>query len=81
MKPKQYQIGIDTFDRMEANCSLQEKLAFAKGNIDKYTWRKKGQDKADFEKIINYAQWAIKQLDNEVKQNRTSTYSQGNENT
>jgi len=65
MKPEQYQIGIDTFERLEANFTLEERLAFAKGNIDKYNFRKKRQDKQDFEKIINYAQWAIKQLENE----------------
>jgi len=64
IKPKQYQIGIDTFERMEKNCTLEERLAFVRGNIDKYIWRKKGQDKQDFEKIINYAKWALKQLEN-----------------
>lgn len=64
-KPQHYSKGIDTFKRMEENCTLEERLAFAKGNIDKYTWRTKGQDKEDFEKIISYAKWAIKQLENE----------------
>ena len=64
-KPIQYQIGIDTFERMESNCTIEERLAFVRGNIDKYNWRKKGQDKQDFEKIINYANWALKQLENE----------------
>lgn len=64
-KPQHYAKGIDTFKRMEENCTLDERLAFAKGNIDKYTWREKGQDKEDFEKIISYAQWAIKQLTND----------------
>src|SRR5690606_20769180 len=50
-KPKQYAKGIDTFARMEANCTKEECLAFIKGNIDKYNWRLKGQDKEDFEKI------------------------------
>jgi hypothetical protein len=62
-KPEQYQIGIDTFERAEKNMTLDERLACARFNIDKYCWRKKGQDKQDFEKIINYAQWAIKQLE------------------
>jgi hypothetical protein len=61
-KPKQYQIGIDTFQRAEANLSKDEILAICKFNIDKYTWRKKNQDKQDFEKIIDYANWAIKNL-------------------
>jgi hypothetical protein len=62
-KPEQYQIGIDTFERAEKNMTLDERLACVRFNIDKYCWRKKGQDKQDFEKIINYAQWAIKQLE------------------
>ncbi len=65
-KPKHYSKGIDTFERMEKNCNLSERLAFVKGNIDKYNWRDKGQDREDFEKIINYAQWALKQIDNET---------------
>lgn len=64
-KPKQYQIGIDTFDRAEANMTNEERLACVRFNIDKYNWRKKDQDKEDFEKIIAYAKWALKQLENE----------------
>lgn len=62
-KPQHYSKGIDTFARMEANCTKEECLAFAKGNIDKYNWRTKGQDLEDFKKIIAYAQWAIKLLE------------------
>ena len=61
-KPSQYNIGIDTFERMEANCNTEEILAFCNGNIDKYNWRKKGSDLEDFKKIIDYASFAIKQL-------------------
>jgi hypothetical protein len=61
-KPKQYQIGIDTFERAEANLSKEEILAICKFNIDKYNWRKKDQDKEDFQKIIDYANWALKNL-------------------
>lgn len=61
-KPEHYSKGIDTFQRMEANCTKEECLTFAKGNIDKYNWRTKGQDLEDFKKIIAYAQWAIKLL-------------------
>lgn len=67
-KPQHYAKGIDTFSRMEANCTKEECLAFAKGNIDKYNFRTKGQDLEDYKKIISYAQWAIKLLENE-KQN------------
>lgn len=61
-KPAHYSKGIDTFARMEANCTKEECLAFAKGNIDKYNWRTKGQDLEDFDKIIAYAEWAKKML-------------------
>lgn len=61
-KPKQYQIGIDTFTRAESNLSKEEIIAICKFNIDKYNWRKKNQDKEDFKKIIDYANWAIKNL-------------------
>lgn len=57
-KPAHYSKGIDTFARMEANCTKEECLAFIKGNIDKYNWRDKGQDLEDFDKIISYAKWA-----------------------
>lgn len=62
-KPKQYQIGIDTFQRMRSNATKEETLGFIKGNIDKYLWRKKGQDKEDFKKIVDYAKWALEILD------------------
>ena len=61
-KPKHYTKGIDTFARMEANCTTEECLAFAKGNIDKYNFRTKGQDLEDYEKIVSYANWAISLL-------------------
>ena len=63
MKPKQYAKGIDTFERMEANCTLDQCLAFAKGNIDKYNWREKGQDLEDLNKIIAYAEWSKKLIE------------------
>jgi hypothetical protein len=63
-KPIQYQIGIDTFERSESNLSKQEIIAICKFNIDKYCWRKKDQDKEDFKKIIDYANWAIRLLNN-----------------
>lgn len=59
-KPIQYQIGIDTFERSESNLTKEEIIAICKFNIDKYCWRKKDQDKEDFKKIIDYANWAIK---------------------
>ena len=61
-KPKQYNIGIDTFKRCEANMTREEILVCCKFNIDKYNWRTKGQDKEDLEKIINYAKWALEQF-------------------
>ena len=64
-KPIQYQIGIDTFQRAEANMTKDELLACIKFNIDKYNWRKKGQDISDFKKIVDYANFAIKILEKE----------------
>jgi hypothetical protein len=61
-KPKQYEIGIDTFERAEANLSKEQILAICKFNIDKYNWRQKQQDKEDFKKIIDYANWALKNI-------------------
>lgn len=65
MKPKQYDIGIDTFTRAKANMSKEELLACCKFNIDKYCWRVKGQDKEDFEKIIAYSKFALEILNEE----------------
>jgi len=62
-KPKHYSKGIDTFKRMESNASREEIKGFIRGNIDKYNWRNKGQDREDFEKIIAYAQWAIELIE------------------
>ena len=62
-KPEQYQIGIDTFERSEANMTKEEILACCRFNIDKYNWRKKDQDLSDFKKIIDYANFAIKQIE------------------
>ena len=61
-KPKQYKIGIDTFERSEANMNLKEIMACIKFGIDKYNWRKKDQDKEDLIKIIAYAEWGLKQM-------------------
>ena len=62
IKPKQYQIGIDTFKRAEANMSVEERMSCVKFGIDKYNWRDKGQDLSDLIKIIAYAEWGIEQL-------------------
>lgn len=61
-RPKQYQRGIDTFERVEANMTPQEIIACCKFSIDKYNWREKGSDEQDFIKIIDYANFAIKQI-------------------
>ena len=62
-KPFQYNLGIDTFKRAESNLTKDEILAVCKFNIDKYCWRVKNQDLEDFKKIIDYANFAIKQLE------------------
>lgn len=63
-KPKQYQIGIDTFERMKANATLEEAMGFIRWNIDKYNTRKKGQDISDYIKIKDYCDQAIWWLKN-----------------
>jgi len=69
-KPKQYQVGIDTFKRAKANMNSGEIVAACKFNIDKYTWREKGQDVEDFKKIKDYCDLAIRTLQSEDKQNK-----------
>jgi|GEM_PF-3125122 len=63
-KPKQYKIGIDTFERMRANASLEEAMGFIRWNIDKYNTRKKDQDISDYGKIKDYCDEAIWWLKN-----------------
>lgn len=55
--------GIDTFKRLEANSTHEEIKGFIKGNIDKYNWRSKGQDRYDYIKIIRYAEFGLRMLD------------------
>jgi len=66
--PPQYDIGIDTFTRMRANATLVEAMGFIRWNIDKYNTRKKGQDKSDYKKIIDYCNEALWWLDNHEEQ-------------
>ena len=61
-KPEQYRKGIDTIKRSEANLTVDECIAVAKFQIDKYTWREKNQDIDDTYKIIFYAKWRLKLL-------------------
>lgn len=56
-------LKLDPFKIMEENCSREEIMGAIKLNILKYTLREKGQDKEDFEKIIAYAEWGLKQLE------------------
>ena len=63
-KPPQYSVGMDTIERCKQNLTPNEIVAICKFNIDKYTWRKKGQDESDMVKVKDYADlmlWAIKQ--------------------
>ena len=62
MKPSHYRKGIDTIKRAEANLTVDECIAVAKFNIDKYTWREKNQDEDDCHKIMFYTRWRIKLL-------------------
>lgn len=59
VKPKQYHIGIDTFQRMRANATYEEAMGFIRWNIDKYNTRVKGEEASDYNKIIAYANEAL----------------------
>ena len=65
-KPKQYQIGIDTFERAKANMTSDEIIACCKFSIDKYNWRVKDQDISDFQKIKDYCDLAIETLEKDI---------------
>jgi len=61
-KPKQYDIGIDSFERMKSNATKEEIIGACKLNIDKYVWRKKGTDEQDLKKAKDYIDlwmWAL----------------------
>jgi hypothetical protein len=63
-KPLQYQIGIDTFDRIKSNSSYDEIAGACKLNIDKYIWRVKGSDREDLLKAKDYIDLWIWAIDN-----------------
>lgn len=56
--------GCDTFKRMRANATYDEAIGFLRYNIDKYTHRKKSQDKDDLIKIKAYADEWLWWIDN-----------------
>jgi len=58
-RPKHYEKGHDTFAWAEHKFDLETNLNICRFNIHKYNDRDKGQDKGDFEKIIDYAQRAL----------------------
>jgi len=58
-RPKHYEEGHDTFAWSEHKFDLKTNLNICRFNIHKYNDRDKGQDKRDFEKIIDYAQRAL----------------------
>lgn len=70
MKPKHYDVGIDTFDRMFENMDKKELMACVRFNIDKYNIRNKGQDKEDLKKIIEYAKYGLKVLEEKNENNK-----------
>lgn len=62
LKPTQYQIGIDTFERCKETMSREQMIGFCKGNVDKYIWRNKGCDAQDLVKAKDYIDlwlWAL----------------------
>lgn len=62
MKPEQYKMNIDTFDRIRANANKDEWVGFCRYNIDKYTHRKKGTDEEDLLKIKDYVGFWLEAL-------------------
>lgn len=58
-RPKHYEKGHDTFEWAEHKFDLETNLNICRFNIHKYNDRDKGQDKEDFQKIIDYAQHAL----------------------
>lgn len=68
-KPEQYNIGIDTFERMRANATFEEAMGFIRWNIDKYNTRQKGQDMSDYKKIKAYCDEALWWLEKEGDSN------------
>lgn len=63
---KQYTtLDIEPWDIMKADFTKEEFIGFLKGNIIKYSLRKKGSDLQDFEKIEHYARKLQEVLKNE----------------
>ena len=50
-------LGIEPIEIMRKNLTKEEFIGFLKGNIIKYSHRKKGQDLEDSQKIQVYAKW------------------------
>lgn len=55
---KQYtSLGIEPIEIMRKNFTKEEFIGFLKGNVVKYTFRKKGQDESDLNKLVTYTKW------------------------
>lgn len=50
-------LGIQPISIMKSNLTKEEYRGFLKGNIIKYSHRKKGQDLEDAQKIQVYSKW------------------------
>lgn len=71
MKPKQYNMPIDTIELWKANKSPIEILNACEFNITKYIMRQKGSDYDDYMKIKAYsdlALWCLSELDKEAEE-------------
>lgn len=64
LKPTQYQIGIDTFERCKETMNKEQLIGFCKGNVDKYIWREKGCDEQDLVKAKDYIDLWLWTLEN-----------------
>lgn len=63
MKPKHYaNLKVDTFELWEKNRSPQDRIAAADFNISKYVMRDKGCNYEDYNKIIDYCEYAKRAL-------------------
>lgn len=50
-------LGIEPIEIMRKNFTREEFIGFLKGNVVKYTFRKKGQAESDINKLVTYSKW------------------------
>ena len=50
-------LGIEPIEIMRKNFTKEQFIGFLKGNVVKYTFRKKGQGDSDLNKLVTYSKW------------------------